>query len=110
MPKGPSRIKVSLSRHLGPSEIEWINEIRRMSGTLKENPEKGSHIFKYDPATGCYIFLSVPWRIRLSKNQQLYFESFDCPSRTLFAWVEDFLEDNFINLHGVAVKTLRELG
>ena len=107
--KGPARIKLSLSRPLSFSEREWLLEQQDWCFTSGSGAIK-TMITYWEPHSKHYRVKFYPFRVRLSKNEQLYLSSNNCDSRFLYNRALRFLKDAFVNIHPTAVKTLRELG
>lgn len=101
MKKGPARIRVTLSRPLSHSELEWLREAckQRFHGKTISAEFNGS----------TYRVSALPFRVRLSEAGRLYAESHENDSRLLYSRLTHWIENSFVNVHPIAVRTFREL-
>ena len=106
--KNPSRIKLSLQRPLSDSEQLFFRD-RLGRGFKGEDGKTETMISEWQPHSGLYRCDFRDFKVRLSANEQVYAESNTLGSVRLCQAVIKLLEDYFLNLHPVAVKTLREL-
>jgi hypothetical protein len=61
------------------------------------------------PQINGYTMVNLPFKLRLNKaGTRVYAESIAEDSRALFAYVRNFLEENFVNVYPSAVRTFRE--
>lgn len=93
-------IRVSVQRALSESEKEWIRELDSF------RPGETLAFTEWNGMT--YRWTRYPFYIRLSKRQKFWLHSEDVSSRRLYKLFLKFLEDNFVNLHPVAVRTMSE--
>lgn len=108
--KRPARIRLSLNRPLSDSEKVFFHDDLGKTGFKNDDGVIRSMFAKWEPHSYSYRGDFRDFRVRLSVNEQVYAESTTMGSVRLSAAVTKLLEDYFLNLHPVDVKTLREIG
>lgn len=108
--KGPARVKYSLSRPLSDSEVVFFKDKLERCGVKMDDGKLETMASVWQPYSHTYSIHFYEFRVRLSKNQQIYAESTTMGSVRLTDAVTEMLENQFLNVHPVSARTLRELG
>lgn len=95
-----STIRVSVQRALSHSEKEWIafDGQGLKSETIMFTQWDGVH----------YKFTVYPFTVRISARGKFWLHSDTLDSRGLYYAFLTFLEDNFVNIHPIAVRTFSD--